>query len=135
MEVERRRVCPQNGEATQKEESHRRSSSDREPIDERRGHGLGAGDLAPNLEALDVNPVDACRASLRGKAIESVHELGFLERQENVAFLRPPIVGKKCAAIRLAITASRSGPRVYYGTLADRVTSLEQAQACGAVAS
>jgi DNA replication protein DnaC len=61
--------------------------------------------------------------SLRREQIESLHELGFVERRENVIFLGPPGVGKTHLAISLAI--------VYYGTLADLITSLEEAQAAG----
>ena len=55
--------------------------------------------------------------------IESLHELGFVERRENVIFLGPPGVGKTHLAISLAIAAAQSGRRVYYGTLADLITS------------
>ncbi len=61
--------------------------------------------------------------------MESLHELGFVERRENVVFLGPPGVGKTHLAISLAIAAAQSGRRVYYGTLADLITSLEEAQA------
>ena len=57
-----------------------------------------------------------------------VHELGFLERKENVIFLGPPGVGKTHLAISLAIAAAQSGRRVYYGALADLITSLEEAK-------
>jgi DNA replication protein DnaC len=69
--------------------------------------------------------------SLRRDQIESLHELGFVERRENVIFLGPPGVGKTHLAISLAIAAAQSGRRVYYGTLADLITSLEEAQAAG----
>jgi DNA replication protein DnaC len=68
--------------------------------------------------------------SLR-EQMESLHELGFVERRENVVFLGPPGVGKTHLAISLAIAAAQSGRRVYYGTLADLITSLEEAQAAG----
>jgi DNA replication protein DnaC len=42
-----------------------------------------------------------------------------------------PGVGKTHLAISLAIAAAQSGRRVYYGTLADLITSLEEAQAAG----
>jgi DNA replication protein DnaC len=67
--------------------------------------------------------------SIKREQIESLHELGFIERKENVVLLGPPGVGKTHLAISLAITAAQSGRRVYYGTLADLVTSLEEAQA------
>ena len=69
--------------------------------------------------------------SLRREQMESLHELGFVERRENVVFLGPPGVGKTHLAISLAIAAAQSGRRVYYGTLADLITSLEEAQASG----
>jgi hypothetical protein len=59
------------------------------------------------------------------------HELGFVERRENVIFLGPPGVGKTHLAITLAIAAAQSGRRVYYGTLADLITSLEEAHSAG----
>ena len=69
--------------------------------------------------------------SLRREQMESLHELGFVERRENVVFLGPPGVGKTHLAISLAIAAAQRGRRVYYGTLADLITSLEEAQAAG----
>jgi DNA replication protein DnaC len=69
--------------------------------------------------------------SLRREQMDSLHELGFVERRENVVFLGPPGVGKTHLAISLAIATAQSGRRVYYGTLADLITSLEEAQAAG----
>jgi len=69
--------------------------------------------------------------SLKREQIDSLHTLGFLERQENVIFLGPPGVGKTHLAISLAIATAQSGRRVYYGTLADLITSLEEAQTAG----
>jgi DNA replication protein DnaC len=67
--------------------------------------------------------------SIKREQIDSLHELGFVERKENVIFLGPPGVGKTHLAISLAIAAAQYGRRVYYGTLADLITSLEDAQA------
>ena len=67
--------------------------------------------------------------SIKREQLDSLHDLGFLERQENVIFLGPPGVGKTHLAISLAIAAAQNGRRVYYGTLADLITSLEEAQA------
>jgi DNA replication protein DnaC len=69
--------------------------------------------------------------SLKREQLDSLHTLGFVERRENVIFLGPPGVGKTHLAISLAIAAAQSGRRVYYGTLADLITSLEEAQAAG----
>jgi DNA replication protein DnaC len=69
--------------------------------------------------------------SLKREQIESLATLGFVERRENVVFLGPPGVGKTHLAIGLAIAAAQSGRRVYYGTLADLITSLEEAHAAG----
>ena len=48
-----------------------------------------------------------------------------------VVLLGPPGVGKTHLAISLAIAAAQSGRRVYYGTLADLITSLEEASQAG----
>ena len=73
----------------------------------------------------------AFQPSIKREQIESLHELGFLERRENVILLGPPGVGKTHLAISLAIAAAERGRRVYYGTLSDLITSLEEAQAAG----
>jgi DNA replication protein DnaC len=69
--------------------------------------------------------------SIKREQIDSLHTLGFVERHENVVFLGPPGVGKTHLAISLAIAAAQQGRRVYYGTLAALITSLEEAQAAG----
>jgi DNA replication protein DnaC len=69
--------------------------------------------------------------SLKREQIESLHTLGFVERKENVILLGPPGVGKSHLAISLAIATAQSGRRVYYGTLAELITSLEEAQQAG----
>ena len=69
--------------------------------------------------------------SIRREQIDSLHELGFLERKENVVFLGPPGVGKTHLAISLAVAAAESGRRIYFGTLADLIDFLEDAHAAG----
>jgi len=69
--------------------------------------------------------------SIRREQIEGLHELGFVERKVNVIFLGPPGVGRTHFAISLAIAAAQSGRRVCYGTLADLINSLKEAQAAG----
>ena len=77
--------------------------------------------------ALPSNPPSSAR-------IESLHELGFLDRRENVILLGPPGVGKTHLAISLAIAAAEAGRRVYYGTLAGLIGSLTEAKAAVAAA-
>ncbi len=51
------------------------------------------------------------------------------------ACLQPRLrCGKSHLAISLAIAAAQNGRRVYYGTLADLITNLEEAQAAGKLA-
>ena len=69
----------------------------------------------------------AFQPSIKREQIESLHELGFLDRRENVIFLGPPGVGKT----HLAIAAAESGRRVYYGTLAGLIESPVDAKAAG----
>ncbi len=81
------------------------------------------------LQAFDFS----FQPSIKREQIQSLHELGFVERKENVVLLGPPGVGKTHLAISLAIAAASAGRRVYYGTLTDLITSLEEAQAAGAL--
>jgi DNA replication protein DnaC len=76
----------------------------------------------------------AFQPSIRREQIESLHELAFIKRKENVFFLGPPGVGKTHLAISLAIAAAESGRRVYYGTLVGLIESLEAARAAGQLA-
>ena len=69
--------------------------------------------------------------SLRREQIDSLPELDFLRRKENVVFLGPPGVGKTHLAISLAIRVAERGRRVYYGSLRDLVGSLQEAETKG----
>ena len=73
----------------------------------------------------------AFQPSIKREQIESLHELGFVDRRENVILLGPPGVGKTHLAISLAIAAAEAGRRVYYGTLAGLIESLSEAKAAG----
>ena len=73
----------------------------------------------------------AFQPSIKREQVESLHELGFLDRGENVILLGPPGVGKTHLAISLAIAAAEAGRRVYYGTLAALIESLTEAKAAG----
>ena len=69
--------------------------------------------------------------SIKREEIDSLHELGFVGRSENIVVLGPPGVGKTHLAISLAISVAEHGRRVYYGTLVDLIDSLEEAKAAG----
>jgi IstB-like ATP binding protein len=56
--------------------------------------------------------------SLRREQIESLHELGFVERRENVILLGPSGVSKNAPGDQSRDCGAQSGRRVYYGTLA-----------------
>ena len=73
----------------------------------------------------------AFQPSITREQIESLHELGFLDRGENVILLGPPGGGKTHLAISLAIAAAEAGRRVYYGTLAGLIDSLMEARTAG----
>ena len=73
----------------------------------------------------------AFQASIKREQVESLHELGFLDRRENVILLGPPGAGKTHLAISLVIAAAEAGRRVYYGTLAGLIESLTEAKAAG----
>jgi DNA replication protein DnaC len=79
------------------------------------------------VKALDTFDF-AFQPSIDRAQILSLHQLGFLDRKENVIFLGPAGEGKTHLAVSLAITAAERGRRVYYGTLADLVLSLVEAE-------
>ena len=96
----------------------------------RRLHAAMRSSRLPGIKTLDDFDF-SFQPSIKREQIDSLHELGFLERKENVIFLGPPGVGKTHLAISLAIAAAQSGRRVYYGALADLITSLEEAKTTG----
>ena len=84
----------------------------------------------PGVKVLDSFDF-AFQPSIDRAQILSLHQLSFLDRKENVIFLGPAGVGKTHLAVSLAITAAERGRRVYYGTLADLVLSLVEAERQG----
>ena len=81
----------------------------------------------PGIKTLDDFDF-SFQPSIKREQIDSLHELGFLERKENVIFLGPPGVGKTHLAISLAIAAAQSGRRVYLKSRTGRelrITSFE----------
>lgn len=84
----------------------------------------------PALKTLDTFDF-AFQPSIDRAQVQSLHELGFLERKENVIFLGPAGVGKTHLAISLLVQAAERGRRVYYATLADLVLSLQESERQG----
>ena len=108
----------------------------RAQIDLRNRRRLQAAMRSSRLPAVKtVSDFDfSFQPSIKREQIDALHELSFIERKENVIFLGPPGVGKTHLAISLAIAAAQHGRRVYYGSLADLITSLEEAKASGHLA-
>ncbi len=69
--------------------------------------------------------------SIKREQIENLHELGFVERKENVVLLGPTGVGKT----HLAIAAAQNGRRVYYGNLFEGGDELSVTRAASLVDS
>lgn len=87
----------------------------------------------PAIKTLDTFDF-AFQPSIKHEQIDSLLELGFIKRHENVVFLGPPGVGKTHLAISLAVRTMEHGHRVYYGTLMDLIGLLENARASGRLA-
>ena len=60
--------------------------------------------------------------------IMSLHELDFVRRRENLVLCGPPGVGKTHLCVSLAVAAIANGYSAKFGTLAEIVESLSQAQ-------
>ena len=84
----------------------------------------------PTVKTLDQFDF-SFQPSIKREQIESLHELGFLERAENVILVGPPGVGKTHLAISLAVAAAESDRKVYYSTAAALIDSLTEAKAAG----
>lgn len=66
--------------------------------------------------------------SLERERILALAQLDFIERKEGVHLLGPPGTGKTHLATALGIEAVKAGKSVYFGTLAEIITSLEKAE-------
>ncbi|GAC1360110.1 MAG: IS21-like element helper ATPase IstB [Herpetosiphon sp.] len=72
--------------------------------------------------------------SLDRDRIMSLAQLAFIERRQAVHFLGPPGTGKSHLSIALGVEAVRAGKSVYFGTLAEIVTSMAKAEREGTLA-
>ena len=84
----------------------------------------------PHLKTLDDFDF-SMQPSVERTQMASLHELGFLQRRENVVFCGPPGVGKTHLAVSLGVAAIKAGRSVYFGTLLEVVELLRQAQEAG----
>jgi len=72
--------------------------------------------------------------SLDKNHILALAELDFIERGEAVHLLGPPGTRKSHLAVALAVEAVNAGKSVYFGSLAEIITSLAQAELEGKLA-
>ena len=84
----------------------------------------------PHLKTLEDFDF-ALQPSVERAQLESLCELGFLQRHENVVFCGPPGVGKTHLATSLGVSAIVAGRSVYFTTLREVMESLHQAQGNG----
>jgi len=84
----------------------------------------------PSVKKLDSFDF-SFQPSIDRSQILNLHELTFMERQENVIFLGPAGVGKTHLATSLAVTAIEQGKRVYFSTLSNLVLMLIEAERQG----
>jgi len=57
--------------------------------------------------------------------VNSLFDLTFLSRKENVIFLGPPGVGKTHLAVALAVKACQAGQTIFFTTMADLIEKLK----------
>jgi DNA replication protein DnaC len=84
----------------------------------------------PGVKTLDSFDF-SFQPSLDRHQMLSLHELGFLERKENIIFLGPAGVGKTHLAISLAVEAAKRGRRIFFATMADLVLGLVESEKQG----
>ena len=70
----------------------------------------------------------AFQPTLDKQRVMTLAELGFIERNQTIHVLGPPVVGKTHLATALGILAVKAGHGVYFTTLADLIASLTKAE-------
>jgi DNA replication protein DnaC len=63
--------------------------------------------------------------NLDRRGVQSLFDLSFLSRHENVLFLGPPGVGKTHLAVALAVKACYAGQTIFFTTMADLIEKLK----------
>lgn len=84
----------------------------------------------PTIKTLDSFDLDA-QPALDRRLLHELETLAFLERNEGVALLGPPGVGKTHLAIGLGMRALQGGYRVYFLTAQDLLDTIRAAQMDG----
>jgi DNA replication protein DnaC len=69
--------------------------------------------------------------NLDRRQVNSLFDLTFLTRKENVVFLGPPGVGKTHLAVALAVKACQSGQTIFFTTMADLIDKLKADHGAG----
>lgn len=83
------------------------------------------------LESFDFS----FQPTLDRNRIQTLAELGFIERHQTVHLLGPPGVGKSHLAIALGVAAVKAKRSVYFTTLAELIATLTKAEREGSLAS
>jgi DNA replication protein DnaC len=65
------------------------------------------------------------------QAVQSLFDLSFLSRHENVLLLGPPGVGKTHLAVSLAVKACYAGQTIFFTTMADLIEKLKLDHSAG----
>jgi DNA replication protein DnaC len=73
----------------------------------------------------------AFQPHLDRRAVQSLFDLTFLSRHENVLFLGPPGVGKTHLAVALAVKACYAGQTIFFTTMADLIEKLKVDHSAG----
>lgn len=97
---------------------------------QRRLESASRSSRLPHLKTLDDYDF-TLQPSVRREQMQSLHELGFVRRAENVVLCGPPGVGKTHLAVSLGVAAIRHGRSVLFTTLLEMIESLRVAQATG----
>jgi DNA replication protein DnaC len=73
----------------------------------------------------------AFQPHLDRRQVQSLFDLSFLSRHENVLFLGPPGVGKTHLAVALAVKACYAGQTIFFTTMADLIDKLKMDAVAG----